>query len=222
MSFFYTSKPKPPAFDSSSVNLDLILHQVEEWLQASKSEQIFVARTSFLNELCHRQLLPIFVKPVYHQLILDLLKWVDDPDHCSNQSGRRYKCLDGLVRYTQNDILLTPYAFLELTPLTLSAVHYCIQSCPYIYSLSRLVEFLAFLGCRTSRKRLITYNTVYPWPLAPIEPVFIERKAKFFEGLISGQSKFDRKNELSVLMVKFLEESGFREDFLNRLQSEQF
>ncbi|MEY3333970.1 MAG: hypothetical protein RLZZ176_2273, partial [Cyanobacteriota bacterium] len=136
--------------------------------------------------------------------------------------GRRYKCLSGLVRYTQNDTVLTPYAFLELIPLTLPAVHYCVENCSYIYSFSRLVEFLAFLGCRTSRKRLITYNTVYPWPLAPIEPVFIERKAKFFEGLTSGQSKFDRKNELSVLMVKFLEQSGFREDFLNRLQSEQF
>lgn len=221
MSFFYTSKPKPPAFDSSSVNLDLILHQVEEWLQASKSEQIFVARTSFLNELCHRQLLPIFVKPVYHELILDLLHWLESGNN-SSRVGRRYKCLDGLVRYTQNDTVLTPYAFLELIPLTLPAVHYCIDSCPYIYSLSRLVEFLAFLGCRTSRKKLITYNTVYPWPLAPIEPVFIERKAKFFDGLSSGHSKFHRKSQLSCLMINFLEESRFRKDFLNRLQSEQF
>lgn len=205
-----------PSFDDS------VLEQVRSWLYSSNSESLFIARSAFLNELCHRKLLPIFVKPVYYDLILDLLRWLDDPLVCSTKSGMRYKCLDGLVRFTLDETILTPYAFLENIPLTLPAVTYCVNACPYIYSLSRLVEFLAFLGCRTSRKRLITYNTVYPWPLMPLDSTFSERKAELFRNCVSGQSKSDRKNELSGLIVDFVECSDFRADFLNRLQSNEF
>lgn len=205
-----------PSFDDS------VLEQVRSWLYSSNSESLFIARSAFLNELCHRKLLPIFVKPVYYDLILDLLRWLDDPLVCSTKSGMRYKCLDGLVRFTLEETILAPYAFLGDIPLTLPAVTYCVQSCRYLYSLSRLVEFLAFLGCRTSRKRLVTYNTVYPWPLMHLDSIFFERKVELFSNCGSGQSKFDRKNEISSLIVQFVEKTDFRADFLNRLQANEF
>lgn len=199
-----------------------LLSVLDSWLKDSPDIDTFTARTSLLNELYHRRLLPIFVKPVYYQLIQDILKWLDDPTVNSSRSGIRYKCLDGLVNYTLDQSILTPYAFLDLKPLTLQSVLFCVENCYYIYSPSRLVDFLCCLGVRTSRGRLVSYNTIYPWPLHYLDSKFLERKADLFKNCFSGQSKYDRKLELTSLMFDFIEQSQFKTDFLIRLDSNNF
>lgn len=199
-----------------------LLVTLDTWLKSSPDLDTFVARTSSLNDFYHRRLLPIFVKPVYHQLILDLLKWLDDPTVNSSRIGKRYKCLDGLVNYTVDKSILSPYAFLELQPLTLQSILFCVENCYYIYSPSRLVDFLSCLEVRTSRGCLISYNTIYPWPLHYLDAKFLERKHDLFKECSSGKSKYDRKLELTSLMFEYVEQSGFKSEFLIRLEANNF
>lgn len=167
------------------------------------------------------KVVPLVVKLQYRSLLQDVADWLDDPRLPVNMFGqnKKYRLLRSLVEF--DDSILSPYAFLDFMPLTKESVLYCFENCPYIYSPSRLVDFLCYLGCKSAKGGPVTYNHVYTWRLPEVEKAYIERKHYYFSDCYEGDFN-DRQKFLKLQLLDFLKDSAFYEDFLARLESNDF